>query len=76
MKLEIDKYFTLVGDEDGDVGLNCRVCDRGGAPIVFITTSAYNPYENTDVVVVHQISEMFAPAAKHIARHRAEKTHA
>lgn len=71
-RLEIDKYFYLMGDEDGDVSLQCRVCDTGGLPAVFYTDDTKsNPYKGTDTVIVHLISEMMTAGAKHIARHRA-----
>lgn len=73
MKLEVDQYFYLTGDEDGDVSLNCRVCDC--EPIVFYTSDPKTTYyANTNTVIVYTISDMFAPASKHIARHRAEGT--
>lgn len=71
--LEIDKYFVLVGDADGDISLDCLLCDSSHAPIVFYTImTTHNPYRNTEVVVVHKISDMFTPATKHIAWHRAQ----
>ena len=77
MKNEIDQYFYLVGDEDGGVGMMCRECDRRGLPIIqYEISPAYEPYKGTDVIVVHSVSDMFAPATKHIARHRAERLRA
>lgn len=74
MKLaDIDRYFYLMGDEDGDVGLGCRFCDRGGAPIVYLSSTPYNPYENTDVILVREISDMMLAGARHVAEQHAKK---
>ena len=31
----LDDVMRLVGDEDCGVGIDCRICDRGGAPIAY-----------------------------------------
>lgn len=60
----LDRRFRLVGDEDTNVGIDCRDCDRGGAPIAYLTheTSAY---QGTDVVVVDTIAALLAAAVDH-----------
>lgn len=79
MDPEIDTYFYMMGDEDGGVGLRCRFCNRGGAPVVYITPDLFGAeWENTNVIVVNDIITVnniinaLAHATKHIERHRIE----
>lgn len=65
-----DAEFRLVGDEDCGVGIDCQVCDRGGAPVAYYTWPGNHVYENTDVKVVHTISALFAAARGHMLDHR------
>lgn len=73
MNFEVDEYFYLSGDEDCDVGLMCRKCDRGGAPIVFYTTNKnVTGYWTVEVIMAYSISELFAAGAKHLVWHRSQ----
>jgi hypothetical protein len=67
----MDRFVYLAGDEDGDVGVQCRLCDRGGAPIIFYTIpeTNHNPYKDTDVVLVHSIVDLLDETIKHIQTH-------
>lgn len=62
----LDKYFYLLGDEDGDVGLQCRECDRGGLPVVHYSGAGSNPYPKTDVVFVMRIGRLLDAGLAHI----------
>lgn len=66
-----DDAFYLMGDEDTGVGLNCRICDRGGLPVVYYTSSDDDKtYAKTDVVVVHTIIAMISGGMEHLDKHR------
>lgn len=61
-----DETFRLVGDEDCGVGLDCRLCDRGGAPIAYLTHPDDRAYAGTDVQVVHTITPLLAAGEAHL----------
>lgn len=67
----LDELFRLVGDEDCGVGINCRICDRGGAPIAYYA-GLDQPYPTelaSDVVPVDTIAALISAAEKHAAVH-------
>lgn len=68
LPVDFDSTFRMVGDEDGDVGLNCKICDRGGMPVVHYTSTktSYAPYAGTDVVIVDTINDMIVKGTKHL----------
>lgn len=65
----LDELFWLAGDEECGVGINCRVCDRGGAPIAYYTHPSDRVYQGTDVKVVHTIAALISAAEEHAADH-------
>lgn len=68
--MTFDEMFYLMGDEDTDVGVHCRVCDTGGLPVVFYTTDTnVTGYQSAAVVVVHTISDMMKAGSDHQATH-------
>jgi len=67
----LDELFRLVGDEDCGVGIDCRACDRGGAPIAYYA-GLDQPYPTDaapDVIPVDTIDALLAAAAEHAAAH-------
>jgi len=66
-----DDHLLLMGDEDGGVGINCRTCDRGGAPIAYYEPYPGGPasYVGTDVVIVDSIEDLIAAGRAHAAGH-------
>jgi hypothetical protein len=55
-----------MGDEDGGVGLQCKVCDRGGLPVVYLTsTRDWHSYHGTDVAVTRTIADFLEAAGRH-----------
>lgn len=63
-----DEFFRLVGDEDCGVGLDCRLCDRGGAPIAYYPGIS-QPYPTTvapDVIPADTISALFEAGQQHL----------
>jgi hypothetical protein len=67
-----DQAFRVAGDEDGGVGLDCRLCDRGGAPIAYYSWPDDRTYEGTDVVRVSTISALLDAGQQHLAQRHAE----
>jgi hypothetical protein len=65
----LDEQLYLQGDEDAGVGIQCRVCDRGGAPVAYYTYPDGQAYEGTDVQVVHTITALFNAGLRHAAVH-------
>lgn len=65
----VDEHYTLSGDEDGGVGIECKLCDLGGQPIAYLGWS--NPYAAVpEVKDVRSISELLTAAVEHHhARH-------
>jgi hypothetical protein len=64
----LDEVMSLVGDEDCGVGINCRICDRGGAPVAYY--AGISPaYLDTDVVLVDTIAALIAAGQSHTAIH-------
>lgn len=67
----LDELFRLVGDEDCGVGINCRLCDRGGAPVAYYA-GLDQPYPTAlapDVVPVSTIGALLIAALDHRSDH-------
>lgn len=62
---DLDDTFRLSGDEDCGVGLDCRLCDRGGAPIAYYVGIDDSAYEGTDVIVVRTIADLLGAGEQH-----------
>lgn len=63
----LNEVMRLVGDEDCGVGLDCRLCDRGGAPVAYYQHPAdHFGYEGTDVVRVHTIMALLYAGQRHL----------
>ena len=64
---ELDRLTYLVGGEDGDVGLFCRLCDHGGRPIASLTSVGEQPVwaDNDDVTDVTTLSALVEAGRKH-----------
>lgn len=70
----LDDSFRLVGDEDCGVGLDCRTCDRGGAPIAYYDAGLGQPYPTKlapDVVPVDTIDALLDAGQQHLRTHHA-----
>lgn len=69
-----DELFRLSGDEDCGVGLDCRVCDRGGAPIAYYAglDQPYPTGRAPDVVPVDTIAGLLSVGIAHQATHHPE----
>jgi hypothetical protein len=66
----LDDVMRLVGDEDCGVGIDCRVCDRGGAPIAYYQHPDDRfGYDGTDVERVHTIDALIDAGRRHAATH-------
>ena len=63
----LDRLTYLVGGEDGDVGLFCRLCDHGGRPIASLTSVGEQPVwsDNNDVANVTTMSALMEAGRKH-----------
>lgn len=71
MAQSLDEYFYLVGDEDTNVGLQCKSCDRGGLPVVYYTTNPKDDsYKDDDVVIVNSIQELVDQGSLHMLEHQ------
>lgn len=66
--MSIDEHFTLMGDEDCGVELNCRTCKRDGMPISYYACYDTKAYEGTDVIIVKTINALLIAGRTHIAR--------
>lgn len=42
--MSLDDLLWLQGDEDADVSVHCRGCDKRGEPVIFYSTHGSNPY--------------------------------
>jgi len=62
----IDDLMYLEGDEDCGVGISCRRCYRGGAPIAYYRGIS-SAYLGTDVVLVRTITELIDAGHAHLA---------
>lgn len=69
----LDERLWLMGYEDCSVGLDCRICDRGGLPIAYYAPYSGSPYgEGADVVNVTTIAALLDAGVRHLAdRHAA-----
>jgi hypothetical protein len=66
MRPEVDDLLWLAGDEDGDVSVQCRGCDKGGEPVVFYSTHGSNPYDEVRVPMARTYSEMIRLSHLHL----------
>jgi len=67
---ELDQAFTLMGgSEDIGVGLHCRTCDLGGAPVAYYVVLADIYDDRPDVVSVGTIAGLLQAGTDHLARH-------
>lgn len=59
----------LVGDEDGGVGLGCRLCDRGGKPLAYWPGCCGNPYDDVPTMTtVDQLQHQMRVHARTVHR--------
>jgi hypothetical protein len=63
--VKLDGLFRLSGDEDCGVGLDCRECDRGGAPVAYYLGISDAYANDADVEVVETIAGLTAAAEWH-----------
>jgi hypothetical protein len=65
--VSLDDLLRLQGDEDGGVGLICRRCDRGGAPIAYYTAHGeLSPYADGPVKLVTRMAALLQAACAHL----------
>lgn len=64
----LDQYFTMLGDEDGGVELNCRTCKREGLPVAYYACFDSPAYKDTEVIIVKSINALLIAGRTHIAR--------
>jgi hypothetical protein len=62
----IDELLYLQGDEDCDVSVQCRGCDKGGEPVIFYTQFGRNPYDEQRVPTARTIAELFSLMNRHV----------
>ncbi len=67
---DIDSVFYLMGDEDGGVGLQCRLCDLGGRPVTYY---GHDPYPSPEVVSVTTITDFLSAGVAHVVDQHAER---
>jgi hypothetical protein len=67
--LRLDEHLWLSGDEDCGVGINCRICDRGGAPVAYYEGISTGVYAGADVETVSTISALISAGERHLAQH-------
>jgi len=62
---QLDKHCVLTGDEDGGVGIECRLCDAGGQPVAYYGWD--NPYHKVpEVTHVREIGALINAATAHL----------
>lgn len=61
----LDAEYYMAGDEDGGVALQCKVCDREGLPVAYLTTRGDRSWQGTDVIVAYSIDELLRSASMH-----------
>lgn len=62
----LDEAYWLSGDEDTGVGLQCRLCDRGGLPVAYYLGIS-SPYgDRCDVVSVDTIAALLDAGRQHL----------
>jgi hypothetical protein len=64
-----NEVLRLSGDEDCGVGLDCRLCDRRGAPIAYYAHPDDRTYLGTDVERVHTITALIYAGDRHLTEH-------
>jgi hypothetical protein len=62
----VDELMWLSGDEEADVSVQCRGCDKGGEPVVFYTAHGGNPYDEARVPTARTIGELFQLMIRHV----------
>jgi hypothetical protein len=70
----VDGLLYLQGDEDCDVSVQCRGCDKGGEPVIWYTVTpglpgyapTPNPYDEARVWTAHTTAELFALMVRHV----------
>lgn len=69
----VDELLWLSGDEDCDVSVQCRGCDKGGEPVVFYTTHGTNPYDKARVPTARTIAELADLMVRHVREVHGER---
>jgi hypothetical protein len=63
---ELDELLYLQGDEECDVSVQCRECDKGGEPVAFYTRFGRNPYPEDRVPTAGTIDELYRLMNRHV----------
>jgi hypothetical protein len=63
---EVDQFLYLQGDEDCDVSVQCRGCDKGGEPVIFYTRFGKNPYDEQRVSTARTIADLLSLMNRHV----------
>jgi hypothetical protein len=69
----LDDKMRLEGDEDCGVGIHCRTCNTGGAPIAYYA-GLNQPYPTTtepDTTPVDTITALLEAGEAHASQHHA-----
>lgn len=63
-------YLGADAEHDYEVGIHCRICDRGGLPIACYTQQpGSQAYAGTDVEMVTTITALVRAGSKHGVTH-------
>jgi hypothetical protein len=63
----LDEAYWLSGDEDTGVGLQCRLCDRGGLPVAYYCGISTAYEDRADVASVNTIAALLDAGRRHLA---------
>lgn len=61
----VSDRYSLVGDADSGVGVECVDHWRGGMPIIYYYPGSYFPYPPDQVVRVTTVNDLFVEIGKH-----------
>lgn len=64
--MSLDELLYLQGDEDCDVSVQCRGCDKGGEPVIFYSQFGSSPYDEARVPLVRTVDELFKRMYRHL----------
>lgn len=70
--MSLDELLYLQGDEEADVSVQCRGCDKGGEPVIFYSQHGPNPY-GARVPLVRTIEGLAEQMQFHVAEAHGER---
>jgi hypothetical protein len=70
MDFSIDTMFSLTGDEDCGVTLQCAACPRDSLPVAYYAVLDTTVYRDTSVRIVNNVTGLLEAIGYHFLLHR------